>query len=295
MSKIYEIHGRKIWDFAGNPALEVEAVLESGMVGTAQVALPCCTGAVRAADERLQQKVTQIEESVSPELSGLDAIDQIEIDRTLEEMFPGREECNPVLWCVSLACAKAAAEFEELPLFRYSGGVHARTLPVPVIPVSPEIALSPAGAENFSDALLMVSSVADALKNVPAAENPVLSAIAQAGFQAGKDLFLTPLDGTLENSFPENVRDSVCQNAEILCPGGESVTALFDKAEKIRASGRFILLAEKTGALADAALADLAVALHAARIRADGSGGIVCFNRLLQMEEMLGGQRRYGA
>ncbi len=168
-------------------------------------------------------------------------------------------------------------------------------LPVPVIPVSPEIALSPAGAVNFSDALLMVSSVADALKNVPAAENPVLSAIAQAGFQAGKDLFLTPLDGTLENSFPENVRDSVCQNAEILCPGGESVTALFDKAEKIRASGRFILLAEKTGALADAALADLAVALHAARIRADGSGGIVCFNRLLQMEEMLGGQRRYGA
>ncbi len=190
MTAIIDIQGREILDSRGNPTVEVEVVLETGASGRAAVPSGASTGAHEAVELRDGDKgryggkgVLKAVEAVNHEifdtLSGLDAEDQVLIDQTMAELDgtanKGRLGANAILG-VSLAAAKAAAEEAGLPLYRYLGGVHARTLPVPMMNIlnggahadNPidiqEFMIMPVGAESLAEALRTGAEVFHALK-----------------------------------------------------------------------------------------------------------------------------------
>jgi enolase len=191
MTAIIDIQGREILDSRGNPTVEVEVVLETGASGRAAVPSGASTGAHEAVELRDGDKaryggkgVLKAVEAVSHEifdtLSGLDAEDQVLIDQTMIALDgtanKARLGANAVLG-VSLAVAKAAAEEAGLPLYRYLGGVHARTLPVPMMNIlnggvhadNPidiqEFMILPVGAESLAEALRAGAEVFHALKS----------------------------------------------------------------------------------------------------------------------------------
>ncbi len=190
MTAIIDIQGREILDSRGNPTVEVEVVLETGASGRAAVPSGASTGAHEAVELRDGDKgryggkgVLKAVEAVNHEifdtLSGLDAEDQVLVDQTMTELDgttnKGRLGANAILG-VSLAVAKAAAEEAGLPLYRYLGGVHARTLPVPMMNIlnggahadNPidiqEFMIMPVGAESLAEALRTGAEVFHALK-----------------------------------------------------------------------------------------------------------------------------------
>src|SRR5919109_677203 len=146
MSAIADIRGREILDSRGNPTVEVEVELENGAMGRAAVPSGASTGAHEAVELRdgdkkryggkgVRKAVAAVNAEIMDLLSGLDARDQIKIDRALIDLDgtpnKGRLGANAILG-VSLAVAKAAAVSLDLPLYRYLGGVGARTPPVPM-------------------------------------------------------------------------------------------------------------------------------------------------------------------
>src|SRR5579875_1974346 len=184
MTAIADIHAREILDSRGNPTVEVEVTLDSGTVGRAAVPSGASTGAHEAVEKRYGGKgVRQAVEAVNGEiydaLSGFDAEDQLAVDRTLIALdgTPNKSRlgANAVLG-VSLPCAKAAAAELQLPLYRYVGGVFARTLPVPMMNIvnggkhadNPidvqEFMIQPVGAPTVADAVRMGSEIFMALK-----------------------------------------------------------------------------------------------------------------------------------
>src|ERR1700704_6551041 len=146
MTAIADIHAREILDSRGNPTVEVEVTLDSGALGRAAVPSGASTGAHEAVEKRdggtrydgrgVREAVGAVNGEIFDALSGFDAADQLAIDRTLIELDgtanKGRLGANAALG-VSLACAKASAIELEQPLYRYVGGVFARTLPVPMM------------------------------------------------------------------------------------------------------------------------------------------------------------------
>src|SRR5690349_7098042 len=190
MTAIADIHAREILDSRGNPTVEVDVTLDSGAMGRAAVPSGASTGAHEAVEKRdgdqkryggrgVRQAVDAVNGEIFDALSGLDAADQLTIDRTLIELDgtqnKGRLGANAVLG-VSLACAKAAAAELDLPLYRYVGGVFARTLPVPMMNIvnggvhadNPidiqEFMIMPVGAPNVAEAIRMGSEVSHALR-----------------------------------------------------------------------------------------------------------------------------------
>lgn len=192
MTTIVDILGREILDSRGNPTLEVEVQLESGVIGRAAVPSGASTGEHEAVELRDGDKsryngkgvlkaVENVNDKIADELIDFDAADQIGIDQFLVTL-DGTENkaslgANAMLG-VSLACAKAAAETFELPLYRYIGGVNARTLPVPMMNILnggkhadnnvdfQEFMIMPVGAPNFAEALRMGAETFHALKSV---------------------------------------------------------------------------------------------------------------------------------
>jgi enolase 1/2/3 len=146
MTAIVDIHAREILDSRGNPTVEVDVTLESGTIGRAAVPSGASTGAHEAVELRdggprfggrgVRHAVEAANGEIFDALSGFDAEDQLAIDRVLVELDgtpnKGRLGANAILG-VSLACAKAAAAEAGTPLYRYVGGVFARTLPVPMM------------------------------------------------------------------------------------------------------------------------------------------------------------------
>jgi enolase len=146
MTTIADIHAREILDSRGNPTVEVEVTLETGAIGRAAVPSGASTGAHEAVERRdggsrfggrgVRQAVDAANGEIFDALSGFDAENQLAIDRALVELDgtrnKGRLGANAILG-VSLACAKAAAAEAGVPLYRYVGGVFARTLPVPMM------------------------------------------------------------------------------------------------------------------------------------------------------------------
>ena len=190
MTAIVDIRAREILDSRGNPTVEVDVRLESGARGRAAVPSGASTGAHEAVElrdgdgERYAGKgVLQAVEGVNGEifdaLSGMDAEEQVAIDGAMIELDgtpnKGRLGANAILG-VSLAVAKAAAEVLELPLYRYIGGVYARTLPTPMMNIinggahadNPidlqEFMIMPVGAADFGEALRMGAEVFHTLK-----------------------------------------------------------------------------------------------------------------------------------
>ena len=149
MSEIVEVAGREILDSRGNPTIEVEVSLASGITGRAAVPSGASTGEHEAIELRDGDKkryggkgvlkaVKNVNDVIFPKIAGFDALDQAALDKTMIEL-DGTETksklgANAILG-VSLAAANAAAEFCGLPLFRYLGGTNAKVLPVPMMNV----------------------------------------------------------------------------------------------------------------------------------------------------------------
>jgi enolase len=189
---IQSIHAREILDSRGNPTVEVEVILADGSSGRAAVPSGASTGAHEAIELRdgdssrylgrgVLNAVRNVNETISAELLGEDALSQVSIDRVLCELDgtpnKGQLGANAILG-VSLAVAHAAAESVGLPLFRYLGGANAKYLPVPMMNVLnggkhadnnldfQEFMIVPAGAATFSEAVRMGAEVFHHLKSV---------------------------------------------------------------------------------------------------------------------------------
>lgn len=239
MPFIADISAREILDSRGNPTLEVDVLLDGGSVGRAAVPSGASTGQFEAVELRDGDKsrylgkgvlkaVQNVNDLIAPALLDHDATDQTAIDSELLALDgtpnKGNLGANAILG-VSLAVAKAAANHVHLPLYRYVGGVTARTLPVPMLNILnggahadsnvdfQEFMILPVGAETFSHALQMGAEVYHTLKSVlkkqglntavgdeggfaPNLESQelafdyILEAIQKAGYTPGKDIYL---------------------------------------------------------------------------------------------------------
>jgi enolase len=190
MAAIETVNAREILDSRGNPTLEVEITLDDGAFGRAAVPSGASTGAHEAVELRdgdkkrfggkgVQKAVANVLETITPEIEGLEATDQVAIDRTLIDLDgtpnKARLGANAILG-VSLAVAHAAAASLELPLYRYLGGVNGKVLPVPMMNILngglhadnnvdfQEFMAMPVGAASFGEGLRMGAEVFQALK-----------------------------------------------------------------------------------------------------------------------------------
>ena len=263
MVEIETIFAREILDSRGNPTLEVDVTLTDGAFGRAAVPSGASTGAYEAVELRdgdkkrylgkgVQKAVENVNTVIADELEGLDAENQRGIDEILL-MLDGTDNkaklgANAILG-VSLAIAKAAANSMDTPLYRYVGGVNARTLPVPMMNIinggehadNPidvqEFMIMPVGAPTFKEALRMGAEVFHALKaklkadghntNVGdeggfapalassvAALEYIMSAIKAAGYKAGEDIYLA-LD-VASSEFYENGKYNLKGEGKVL-------------------------------------------------------------------------------
>jgi enolase len=190
MSSIIDIHAREILDSRGNPTVEVDVTLEDGTMGRAAVPSGASTGAHEAVERRdgdaarylgkgVLEACASVNGEIAEELLGMDATEQVAVDMTMIELDgtpnKGRLGANAILG-VSLAVAKAAADYSGQPLYRYVGGTSARTLPVPMMNIinggehadNPidiqEFMIMPVSAGDIRDALRMGAEVFHTLK-----------------------------------------------------------------------------------------------------------------------------------
>ncbi|WP_321995741.1 phosphopyruvate hydratase [Draconibacterium orientale] len=232
---ISDVKAREIIDSRGNPTVEVDVTLESGAFGRAAVPSGASTGENEALELRDGDKgrylgkgclkaVANVNDVIAKEIIGMDATDQVAIDSKLLELDGTKTKSNlgaNAMLGVSLAVAKAAAEYSELPLYKYIGGTNAKTLPVPMMNIInggshsdatiafQEFMIRPIGAPTFREGLRMGAEVFHALKKVLAAKNlstavgdeggfapalggteeaieSILTAIKNAGYKAGR-------------------------------------------------------------------------------------------------------------
>ncbi|HSA06174.1 MAG TPA: phosphopyruvate hydratase [Candidatus Gastranaerophilales bacterium] len=205
---IEHIQARQILDSRGNPTVEVDVILSSGVLGRAAVPSGASTGMYEAVELRdedqsrycgkgVLQAVENVNETIAKELVDHDASNQYEIDRAMIEL-DGTENksklgANAILG-VSLACAKAAAATYEMPLYRYIGGVNAITLPVPLMNIInggahadnnvdiQEFMIAPVGACTFAEALRMGAETFHSLKSVLKGKGLATSVGDEGGF-----------------------------------------------------------------------------------------------------------------
>lgn len=239
MSIIIDVYGREVLDSRGNPTVEVEVVLEDGTVGTAIVPSGASTGAHEAIELRdgdpqryggkgVLKAVENVNQLIAPEIIGMDATNQIDIDQIMIDLdgTPNKAKlgANAILG-VSLAAARAAANYLALPLYQYIGGFNAKEMPVPLMNILnggqhadnnvdiQEFMIMPTGAKSFAEALRMavetyhtlkkvlsskglVTSVGDEggfapnLPNNEAALDVIIEAIEKAGYIPGQDIHL---------------------------------------------------------------------------------------------------------
>ena len=239
MTEIVDVHAREILDSRGNPTLECEITCASGSVGRAAVPSGASTGEHEAHELRdgdkaryggkgVRNAVENVRSKIAPRLVGLDAADQEGLDRLMIELdgTPSKKSlgANAILG-VSLAASRAAAAAHGLPLYRYLGGVGARTLPVPLMNILnggahadsnvdiQEFMVAPWGAPTFAEALRMGAEIFHALKGALKSRNyftgvgdeggfapslksnrealeVIAEAIGKAGYQLGADVVL---------------------------------------------------------------------------------------------------------
>lgn len=237
MTTITDVYAREILDSRGNPTVEVEVYLEGGAVGRASVPSGASTGAFEAVELRdgdkgrylgkgVEKAVDNVNNIIAEELIGMDALNQVEIDKLMIELDgtknKGKLGANAILGA-SLAVAKAAAEQLGMPLYRYIGGTNGKTLPVPMMNILnggahadntvdiQEFMVMPVGAESFREALRMCAEIFHNLKAVLKAKGystavgdeggfapnlktneeaieVILEAVQKAGYKPGEDV-----------------------------------------------------------------------------------------------------------
>ncbi|UHA75176.1 phosphopyruvate hydratase [Paenibacillus sp. 481] len=239
MTMIMDVYAREVLDSRGNPTVEVEVKLESGGFGRAIVPSGASTGAHEAVELRdgdkgrylgkgVENAVKNVNDIIAPELIGLDALDQVAIDRLMIELDgtanKGKLGANAIL-AVSMAVARAAAHALDMPLYTYLGGFNAKQLPVPMMNIInggehadnnidvQEFMVLPVGAPSFKEALRMGTEIFHSLKSVlqgkglntavgdeggfapnlgsnEEALQVIIEAIEKAGYKPGEDVFL---------------------------------------------------------------------------------------------------------
>ncbi|MFB1481617.1 phosphopyruvate hydratase [Corallococcus sp. RDP092CA] len=239
MTEIAQILAREVLDSRGNPTVEAEVLLVGGSRGRATVPSGASTGEHEAHELRdgdkgrylgkgVQKAVDHVRDTIGPALIGMDAVEQVAVDQRMIELdgtsTKSKLGANAIL-AVSMATARAAADAHGLPLYRYVGGLQARTLPVPLMNILnggahadtrvdvQEFMVVPAGAKTFAEGLRWGAEVFHALKKIlkgrklatgvgdeggyapdlPANEEAlklIMEAIDAAGFKAGEQLFL---------------------------------------------------------------------------------------------------------
>ncbi|PJE37276.1 phosphopyruvate hydratase [Pseudooceanicola lipolyticus] len=239
MSTIIDIHAREILDSRGNPTVEVDVILEDGTMGRAAVPSGASTGAYEAVEKRdgdkarylgkgVLEAVAAVNGEIADMLVGFDATEQESVDSAMIELDgtdnKGRLGANAILG-VSLAVAKAAADFTTQPLYRYVGGTSARMLPVPMMNIinggehadNPidiqEFMIMPVAADSIREAVRMGSEVFHTLKkelsgagmstglgdeggfapelgSTREALDFILKSIEKAGYKPGEDIYL---------------------------------------------------------------------------------------------------------
>ncbi|MBP2073017.1 phosphopyruvate hydratase [Thermoanaerobacterium butyriciformans] len=252
MSIIVDVYAREILDSRGNPTVEVEVELDSGAVGRAAVPSGASTGQFEAVELRdgdnsrylgkgVLKAVENVNEKIAPEIIGMDAVDQVAIDKAMIDLdgTPNKSNlgANAILG-VSLAVAKAAAEEVGLPLYQYLGGVNAKILPVPMMNILnggkhadnnvdiQEFMIMPVGAQSFHEALRTCAEVFHNLRSVlkskglsttvgdeggfapnltsnEEAIQVILEAIQKAGYVAGEDVAIA-LDPASSEMYKED-------------------------------------------------------------------------------------------
>ncbi|MBB5324320.1 enolase [Anoxybacillus tepidamans] len=192
MPTIVDVYAREVLDSRGNPTVEVEVYTESGAFGRALVPSGASTGEYEAVELRDGDKnrylgkgvlkaVENVNEIIAPAIIGFDVTDQVGIDKTLIELDgtenKGKLGANAILG-VSMAVARAAADYLEVPLYQYLGGFNAKTLPVPMMNILnggahadnnvdiQEFMIMPVGAPTFREALRMGAEIFHSLKSV---------------------------------------------------------------------------------------------------------------------------------
>ncbi|NSJ91430.1 phosphopyruvate hydratase [Coprococcus sp. MSK.21.13] len=237
--EIIDVSARQILDSRSNPTVEVDVILEDGTIGRAAVPSGASTGIFEAVELRDGDKsvyngkgvlkaIENVNTIIAEELVGMNVLDQIAIDKTMIELDgtdnKGKLGANAMLG-VSLACARAAAEYLGLSLYQYIGGVNAKVLPVPMMNIMnggshadnnvdlQEFMIMPAGASSFSEALRMCSEIYHQLKDIlkgkglstgvgdeggfapdlnsnEEAIEVIVEAIKKAGYKPGEEVFI---------------------------------------------------------------------------------------------------------
>ncbi|WP_172253124.1 phosphopyruvate hydratase [Saccharibacillus deserti] len=239
MTIISDVYAREVLDSRGNPTVEVEVYLESGAIGRAIVPSGASTGVHEAVELRdgdksrylgkgVENAVKNVNETIAPEVIGMDALDQLGIDKAMIALDgtpnKGKLGANAIL-AVSMAVARAAADALDLPLYVYLGGFNAKQLPVPMMNIVnggehadnnvdvQEFMVLPVGAPTFKEALRMGAEIFHNLKSVLSSKglatavgdeggfapnftsneealSTIIEAIEKAGYTPGKDVFL---------------------------------------------------------------------------------------------------------
>ena len=251
MDTIKEIIAREIIDSRGNPTIEADVILESGIVGRAAVPSGASTGTKEAVELRdndikrfngkgVLKAVKSIEEIISPSLKELSVLNQKYIDAKMIELdgteYKSKLGANAILG-VSMACARAASEYLEIPLYQYIGGIDARNIPVPMMNVInggkhadnnidiQEFMITPLGFSSFKEALTAACETYSALKSILKSKGMstsvgdeggfapnlksnieaidiMMQAIEKTGYKAGKQIYIS-IDSAA-SSFYEN-------------------------------------------------------------------------------------------
>jgi len=253
MSVIEYVEAREILDSRGNPTVEVDVVLEDGTLGRAAVPSGASTGEYEAVELRdgdkkrylgkgVQKAVENVNTAIASEICGLDALEQVDIDRTMIDLDgtenKGKLGANAILG-VSMAVSRAAAEFLGIPLYKYLGGPHTTLLPVPMANIInggkhsdnkidfQEYMVMPVGATSIREAVRMTAEVFHNLKSILKAAGHITSvgdeggfapnigneealdfimkAIEKAGYQPGEQIAIA-LDSAASEMFDEGDR-----------------------------------------------------------------------------------------
>ena len=224
MSEIVWLHAREVLDSRGNPTVEAEVGLESGVLGRAIVPSGASTGEHEALELRdgdakrflgkgVQKAVEHIRDTIAPSVIGMDASDQASVDAAMIELdgtpMKSNLGANSIL-AVSMAVARAAALSHDLPLFRYLGGVNAVTLPVPLMNIInggahadnnidiQEFMIVPAGFDTFEDALRAGVETFHALKKLLSARGKATNVGDEGGFAPSLESAEVALEIVLE-------------------------------------------------------------------------------------------------
>jgi enolase len=261
--EIEEIKAREVLDSRGNPTVEVEIITFSGAYGHAIVPSGASTGKNEALELRdkdparyfgkgVQQAVTNINEIIAPEIIGIPVNEQSEIDNLIIALDNTENKSNlgaNAILGVSLASAKAAANYYDMPLYRYLGGPMARTLPVPMMNFinggahaannldMQEFMIMPVGAETFTEGLRMASEIFQTLGKLLKSKNMVttvgdeggyapdlkynadaieliLEAIQKANYKPGQDVFIA-LDPAASEFYKDGKYNLKCENRSL--------------------------------------------------------------------------------